>query len=473
MGMDAMHTPTIDSDFGRRRFDRRALLRGGGLAIGLGLLTACAPGLQAPAPTAVTAAKPAPAATAGATAAARPAASTPVQMNNGQPATLRLASWQWDDPAYKPFWDQTTQAFTQKYPNITFDKYAFPIDQLFDKLNTDFAAGSPPDVVELTGFNIFDYASRDVLEPLDQYWTGTDIPTVIKDQTTYPVWNGKQYALNLSARTLQLYVNTQLFDAKQVALPTTLDEFTAAAKALTDPTKDQFGLVLVNVAHSRLYESILLFTAGNGGHFSKDKKPALNSPEVVQAVQYFKSLFDAGVMPKGVKDANGQYSYYNTGKAAMSIDGAWYIAVLKDQGPDAFKTTKILSIPTQTHASTGGVNNVVGIARASKYKDVAAEYLRFITDPKWAQLWTASSQTISARDGAVTPEFLAQNPLFDIFNKDISKATQLAPPGLETQYNAVQKTVNDNVVAVLYDNKPAQEAMDQAQKQVEAIIAKA
>jgi multiple sugar transport system substrate-binding protein len=464
-----MDTNIPQSGLNERRLRRRAVLRLGGLTVGLGLVSACAPGLQAPPATV------APAAGAAATPASadKPAAGGATQLNNGQPATLRLASWQWEDPAYKPFWDQTTAAFTQKYPNIKFDKYAFPIDQLFDKLNTDFAAGSPPDVVELTGFNIFDYASKDVLEPLDGYWTGTDIPSTVKDQTTYPVWQGKQYALNLSARTLQLYVNTALFDAKNVPLPTTLDEFTAAAKALTDSTKDQFGLVLVNVAHSRLYESILLFTAGAGGHFSKNGKPALNSPEVVGAVAYFKSLFDAGVMPKGVKDANGQYAYFNTGKAAMSIDGAWYIAVLKDQGPDVLKTTKILSIPTQTHASTGGVNNVIGIAKASKYKDAAAEYLRFITDPQWAKLWTASSQTISAKAGAVTPEFLAQNPLFDIFNKDITKAVQLAPPGLETSYNAVQKIINDNVVSVLYDNKPAKDAMDQAQKQVEALIAKA
>jgi ABC-type glycerol-3-phosphate transport system substrate-binding protein len=88
-------------------------------------------------------------------------------------------------------------------------------------------------------------------------------------------------------------------------------------------------------------------------------------------------------------------------------------------------------------------------------------------------LWTASSQTISAKVGAVTPEFLAQNPLFDIFNKDITKAVQLPPPGMETSYNAVQKVINDNVVSVLYDNKPTKDAMDQAQKQVEAIVAKA
>ncbi len=452
-----------------RPVSRRAFLRLAGLTASAGLLAACAPGLQSP-PSQPTAAPAAPASGAPTSAAAAPTQAGAAVGN--QPVTLRLASWQWDDPAYKPFWDQTTKAFSDKYPNVKFEKYSFPIDQLFDKLNTDFAAGSPPDLVELTGFNIFDYASRDVLEPLDGYWAGTDIPDVVKDQKTYPVWNGKQYALNLSARTLQLFVNTRLFDEKQVPLPQTLDDFTNAAKALTDPSKGQFGLVSVNVSHSRFYEMILLFTAGYGAHFTKDRKPALNSPEVIQAVTYFKSLFDAGVMPKGVKDANGQYEYFNTRKAAMSVDGAWYIAILKQQAPDVLAETKILTIPTQTHATTGGVNNVIGIAKASKSKPIAAEYLKFITQPEWAQLWTTSSQTISARQGAVTPEFLKANPLFDVFNKDIDKAVQLPPPGLETHYNEFQKVLDDKVVSVLYDNRPVEQSMNELQQQVEALAAK-
>ena len=44
---------------------------------------------------------------------------------------------------------------------------------------------------------------------------------------------------------------------------------------------------------------------------------------------------------------------------------------------------------------------------------------------------------------------------------------------LETQYNAVQKIINDSVVSVLYDNTPVQQALDNAQKQVEALVAKA
>lgn len=438
------------TDNDRPNLTRRHFLRLAGLASGMGVLAACGPGL-------------------GPSASQAPSPAAAAFTNPSQPVTLRLASWQWEDPSYKPFWEQTTEAFSQKYPSVKFEKYSFPIDRLFDKINADVAAGSPPDLIELTGFNIFDYASRDVLEPLDEYWKGTNIPDIVKDQKTYSVWQGKQYALNLSARTLQLYANTKLFDEKKVKLPTTQDEFSAATKALTDSGRGQFGFVGVNVPHSRFYELLLLFTAGYGGHFSKDGKPALNDAKVVQALTYFKSLFDSGAMPKGVNDHNAQYSYYNKEKAAMSIDGAWYIAVLEKDGPEALKNTKILSIPTQTRATTGGINNVIGIGRLSKNKAAAGEYLRFITDVKWAKLWTEKSRTISTIKGAVTPEFLQANPLFDIFNKDIDKAVQLPPPGLETKFNAIQKIIVDNAVGALYDNKPPQQVLDNAQKQAEEL----
>ena len=44
-----------------------------------------------------------------------------------EPITLRLASWQWEDPAYMPFWEGTTDAFMEANPNVTIERFAFPI----------------------------------------------------------------------------------------------------------------------------------------------------------------------------------------------------------------------------------------------------------------------------------------------------------------------------------------------------------
>ena len=440
-------------------------------------LAACA----GPSPTASQPAAPAAQPTAAQAKAAQPAApaaqpttapAAPAAKAALQPAKLRLASWQWDDPAYKDFWEGTTKAFTEANPGVTFDRFAFPIDQLWDKLNTEVVAGSPPELIEVTGFNVFQYMDQGVLAPLDKCFAGTDIMDKVKDQKTYAVKDGKPYALNLSARTLQLFVNEKLFQDAGVKVPTNFAEFKDAAKKLTVPGKDQYGLVLTNLAHSRLYEGVLVFVAGYGGHYSKDGKPALNSPEVIKGVQYFKDLFDAGAMPKGVKDASAQYAWFNQGKAAMSIDGAWYWAVLESQAPEVMKNTKIYAIPTDNQKTTGGINNLIGISAKTPNYQQACEYLKFIADPKWGKVWVEKSRTIYPIEGSVTPDFLKANPWFDIFNKELAKSVAVAPPGLEIYYNDIQKIINDKLVEVLYNGKPVEQAMNEAQAAAEKLMKK-
>jgi len=397
-------------------------------------------------------------------------AMTAVPTGAAPTVTLRLATWQWDDPAYKPFWAGSTDAFAKDHPGVRITPFNYPIDLVWDKINTEIAAGTPPDLIELTGFNVFEYIARGALEPLDQDLAGTDVQKVFTQQN-YARRNGKTWAVSLSARTLQLFLNEKLLREKNIATPTTLDEFRKACVALTDAQKGQFGLVGVNLPHSRMYELLLLFTAAYGGHFAKDGKPTINSPAVVQAVSYFKSLNDS-CMPKGVRDAGSQYAWFNNGRAAMSIDGSWYWAILVSQGtPDVIANVKVAHLPTPGHLSTGGVNNLIGVAVNSPHKAEAIAYLKYITsDPQWGRIWVSNSGTIFMRPGSVTPDYLRANPWFPVFNEDVVHAVQLPPPGLETNYTQIQETIDNRVAQILYENRPVKQTLDQAQADVEQLI---
>ena len=385
---------------------------------------------------------------------------------------LRLATWQWDDPGYMPFWRGSTEAFVAANPGVTITPFAFPIDQLWDRLNVQIAAGTPPDLIEVTGFNVFQYMEDGVLAPLNACFEGTDIVERVTAQDEYAVdTDGNIYALNLSARTLQLFVNRQLFDEAGVEVPTNFDEFMAAAQALTDPSRDRFGLTLVNLAHSRFYEALLVMVAGYGGHWTTDRQPDFTAPEVIQGVQYFKDLFDAGVMPRGVTDAGAQYSWFNSGRVAMSIDGAWYWSVLAGQAPQVLEHVEIHPLPTDTQIPTGGVNNLIGIAAASPHYDLACSYLQFIADPEWAQVWTSESRTANPYEGSVTDEFLAANPWFEVFADELPRAVPVAAPGLELIHNEVVRIVGAKGVEVLYDNKPVEQAMRELQSEIEEVLA--
>ena len=385
--------------------------------------------------------------------------------------TLRLATWQWEDPGYSPFWSGTVEAFEEANPNITIEPFAFPIDQLWDRLNIEIAAGTPPDLLEVTGFNVFQYMDQGVLAPLNECFADTDIVEKVQAQDEYAVDDeGNIYALNLSARTLQLYVNRALFDEAGVEVPTNFDEFRAASEALTNADEGKYGLVLTNLAHSRLHEGILLMIAGYGGHYTTDGELNLTAPEVIQGVQFFKDLFDAGVMPQGVADGGAQYSYFNSGDVAMTIDGAWYWAALSDQAPDVLENVEIYPIPTDSGLPTGGVNNLIGIAADSPNYAAACEYLKFIADPEWGEIWTANSRTIFPYEGSVPEDFVTENPWFEVYANELPRAVPVAAPGLEVYHTDFVRMVNNKIVEILYDNKPVEQGMEELQQEFEEFL---
>lgn len=384
--------------------------------------------------------------------------------------TLRLSSWQWTAPGFGDFWEATTKEFMDKHPNIRIKKYYLPYAELWDKLNVEIVAGTPPDILELTGFNLFQYIPMGALEPLDDYLIGTDIQEKTRWQKTFPVVDGKTWVVNLSARTMQLMCNMKLFNEKGLKPPTTMEEFKDVAVKLTDPAKNQYGAVLVNVDHPRMYEYLLVWVAGLGGHFAKDGHPTLDDPITIKGVEFFKKILDAGAMPIGVKDHAVQWSWFNDGKAAMTIDGAWWFPAAEKQVPELVPHVKVFPEPTPTHAATGGVNNVIGISSKTKYKNEVWEYIKFISTDEWAKKWVYETRTLNCRKGSVTDDFLEKNPYFKVYAKEIDHAIPLPAPGMEEYFDVLSRIINRHVAEALYENKPMAEVLKAAQKEAEELI---
>lgn len=385
--------------------------------------------------------------------------------------TLRLASWQWEDAAYLPFWEGTTDAFMEANPNVTIERFGFPIDQLWDRINLEVAAGTPPDLLEVTGFNVFEYMNLGVLAPLNDCFAGTDIVERVAGQDSYAVDDeGNIYALNLSARTLALWVNQPMFDAAGIDVPTNFDEFRDAAIALTDPENEEYGLVLTNTAHSRFYEGVLIMVVGYGGHWTIDGEPAFTSPEVIAGVQFFKDLFDAGVMPLGVDGAGSQYAFFNSGKVGMTIDGPWFWASMGEAAPDMQENVGIYPVPTDSGVSTGGPNNLIGIAAESPYYDIACEYIKSIATTEWGQVWTETSGTINPVEGSVSDSFLEANPWFATFVDDSDNWAPVAAPGLEIYHTDMVSMINNTLVQIMYDDLSVEDALADLQEEVEEYL---
>ena len=150
--------------------------------------------------------------------------------------TIRVGSWDSGD-ALIPF-NNAIKNFEAKYPDVTVQLEFVP-QGYGDKLLTQFAAGTAPDVFQIGDGDVAKFASQGVLESLDPYITGDNpLDTSVLFPTVLAIGqsNGHQYALTKDYSPLVIFYNKALFDKAGVAYPAenwTWTDFLTAAQKLT------------------------------------------------------------------------------------------------------------------------------------------------------------------------------------------------------------------------------------------------
>lgn len=199
-----------------------------------------------------------------------------------------------------------------------------------EKLKTELAAGSAPDIVWIPGASVADYAAAgqllDIKPLIDQ-----DAAFKLDDFYPQPVaeltHDGKIYGLPRDISTMVTYYNADLFKAAGLPTPAELakagrwnwETLLDSARKLTDPAKQQYGLGFGNWWGPAWG----YFTnAAGGGMFNKERTACgLSSPESVAGAKLAATLYGEKLVPAG--DADGE-ALFNAGKVGMYFNGRWF-----------------------------------------------------------------------------------------------------------------------------------------------------
>jgi multiple sugar transport system substrate-binding protein len=132
-----------------------------------------------------------------------------------------------------------------------------------------------------------------------------------KDPTSVPLY-GLAYGL---------YYNKAMFAAKNLQPPTTWQELVSDAKALTDPSKNVYGMALEGGSYTENVHFAFIFGQQNGGNLFDGDKATFTSPGVVAGIKQYVDLM---ATDKVVNPGNAQYATgpeaatdFAKGKAAM------------------------------------------------------------------------------------------------------------------------------------------------------------
>ena len=231
------------------------------------------------------------------------------------------------EPEKKAYWEKMVDGFMEENPNIEIEYQEAPAGDDFEtKLNTGFASGTAPDIINFTLASMGTRVPLGQYASLDEYMEGWDgKEDFMESALSLGNINGTQYGIPVIADPRILIYNKEMFEEAGLdpeSPPTTWDELREAHKALIKKDGDtvvQTGLGLpTSGTNTQHWFSIFIEQNGVKNLVDDDNNTILcNTPEAIEAAEFMKELADKGVIFWNADNADE--NPFITGKAAMTF----------------------------------------------------------------------------------------------------------------------------------------------------------
>src|SRR3954468_4619470 len=311
------------------------------------------------------------------------------------PATGTITIWARD--VQKPFMGQLVDAYNKSH-KAQAKLSLIPSAQFVQKFGTAAASGTAPDVASIDLVFLPYFASQGALQDISEMSNALPYKDSLSPaHQRLATYEGKTYALPFTAEASVLYYNKDLF--KKAGLnpskpPTNFAEIEADAKKLRALGKDYYGFAFAGACGGcNVFEPTPHIWGSGGDVLSSDgKKATLDTPEVTGALQFYRDMFTAGVMPPNVKTDSGnqQAPTFSSGKLGMTPLGAFAVSTFKDSKVN-FGVTPLPGFTGSDASFAGG--DEIAVPVGSKNKPAATEFVKWATDEE--------AQTVLAKQGIV------------------------------------------------------------------------
>lgn len=340
------------------------------------------------------------------------------------------------------------------------------------------------------------YVANKWVEPLDKYlndatltdaawYNYTDILKAWRDADSV---DGKPYGIPYDGEvTVQVY-RKDLYDAKGLHPATTYDQLLSNAKALHDPGSRVYGLALrgFSGAGQNMYIYPSIFRSF-GGEWFKGKDIVVNSPEAVNALNWYVNALSA-YAPPAVRNWNWPdiADAFSQGTVATYIDAHSSAAVLMN--PEKSKVIGKVAFARWPRGPNGKrVTSIwnwgfpINAALTEKQKKATWLFIQWATSAEtqartsWKfagpakrsgvnRLSAWKSAEFSQAVGGAGPNFIAA--ALESLEQDTDVEWRPRVP----QWPAIGETMATAIQSALVGQKKSKEALDEAQARIQQIL---
>ncbi|GAA5196962.1 sugar ABC transporter substrate-binding protein [Microbacterium jejuense] len=263
-----------------------------------------------------------------------------------------------------------------------------PWDQVITKAQTATAAGKGPDIImtgadqtaTVIGMGAFDSVPDGVYDADDFYPAAVDSAT----------GEDGLYAMPWYVETRFLFYRADIAAELGLSAPTTWEETEAMAAAFKARPGGTFGLSLPKPTEQPA-QVIVPFDAQAGGEMTDGDAWTIDTPEFIEALDYYGGFFQRGEAPLGDSDAT-----FENGGTPMFISGPWMLDIYQDEidkgtAPEGFTMDSVGY--TVSPEGPGGNNDQymgggnLGVFSASDNKSAAWSLLSWLGEQDQQEAW--------------------------------------------------------------------------------------
>lgn len=404
--------------------------------------------------------------------------------NAGTDGTTQLEFWTFTE-IHGTFYEEMAKKWNEANPDkqISINVNVMPYDDMHNKLQIALTAGEgTPDFVDIEQGKFANFmqgtpALMDLTEVAKPY---TSEGQVVQSRLDIYSKDGALYGLPTHVGATVAFYNVELLEAAGIDYTTivTWDDFKEAGIKYYEAT----GKYLGTADTSALWTENLLLAELGGEYTDDNDVVTVNSPEMVEAMNLLKDLYDnhvIGTVPGGNPDKEEAYGAFNNGDFACAIMPMWQMSRYTSYMPDLSGKIAIAPAPVMEEGaaekSVGGGGTGTSVVAGKENSELAAEFIAYakLSEEGAAEIWNMLGfdpcVTTIWDDESITKDPNNQFVKYFVTNPfDVLMSIQDGIVGLDSHASSSYPSINNMFTTVtlndIFENGvDVQTALDQAQ----------
>ncbi|MBI5671354.1 MAG: extracellular solute-binding protein [Chloroflexi bacterium] len=365
-------------------------------------------------------------------------------------------------------------AFEEQNPGIKVESVPFPYSEFRQTMLTALAGEEGPDLARLDIIWSPEFAAQGVLANLSEVMPDFQeyADAVFPGPLSTNLYEGSYYGLPLDTNTRVLFYNADVLEQAGIAeAPKTIDD----VKAMCDKVKVLGDDFFVFSDGGTYGWATLPWVWSFGGDIANPEMTQatgfLNGEKTVAAYEFLAEMvqsgcFSDGMIGSGFDSAAGFF----TNQVATILEGPWWFPLAEAQYPDFEIQTALMPAGDGGSVSVVGGENIAVFAHTMQDEargEAALTFLRFTQSDEYQQKMSETGQ-LTVKPALLETDYFKNHPYYGIFLEQLKTAKARLPHPAWTEIEAV---LTDAGQLILRGEATAQEALDAAAEEIDALLA--